>query len=652
MKKILVLFLISIAATAQLKVANVFGDHMVLQRDKPIKIWGWNNSGENVIINFNGQSQVAITDKNGEWSMSLSAVSSGNGALSMEIKDSNESINFSDILMGEVWLCSGQSNMEWRVGNSDNAQEELKKADKYPNIRHLEIPKATSFKIEKDFEDTDWSVSSSKTAGGFTAVGYFMAQKLHDELGVPIGLVHASWGGSHIETWISKEAMHNSDLFKDYAAQMPKNAEDASNSLIKNVIGRFHGYKDFDVSKINEVDYFKPNYDFSSWSDFNPLGQWDWKGVGGWRGSVFIQKEVEVSTEEALKTSVINFGTLYGDVSFYINGKLVGAGYYPEGVKVNLPENAWKAGKNSLLVKFSESKSPNQERGLGLYGGPSDFNVSIDGKEKLLMDSPWKTRPSWASPWHFTSWMNNAGTITYNAMIAPLIGLSIKGAIWYQGESNAGRAKDYQTAFPMMIKDWRKQWGEEFPFFWVQLATFGPFNDSNSGSNWAELREAQNMTLSLPKTGQAVITDVTDPKNLHPTNKQIVGERMAISALKVAYNENIVHSGPTFQSMAVKRGKAVLTFGNVGSGLKMNNKYGHLEGFEIAGADKKFYFAKSEIVGNTVVVYHPMVKSPKAVRYGWSNSPVDANLLNSANLPASPFRTDSWKGITEESNFE
>ncbi len=652
MKKILVLFLISIAASAQLKVANVFGDHMVLQRDKPIKIWGWNNSGENVIINFNGQSQVAITDKNGEWSMSLSAVSSGNGALSMEIKDSDESINFSDILMGEVWLCSGQSNMEWRVGNSDNAQEELKKADKYPNIRHLEIPKATSFKIEKDFEDTDWSVSSSKTAGGFTAVGYFMAQKLHDELGVPIGLVHASWGGSHIETWISKEAMHNSDLFKDYAAQMPKNAEDASNSLIKNVIGRFHGYKDFDVSKINEVDYFKPNYDFSSWSDFNPLGQWDWKGVGGWRGSVFIQKEVEVSTEEGLTTSVINFGTLYGDVSFYINGKLVGAGYYPEGVKVNLPENAWKAGKNSLLVKFSESKAPNQERGLGLYGGPSDFNVSIDGKEKLLMDGPWKTRPSWASPWHFTSWMNNAGTITYNAMIAPLIGLSIKGAIWYQGESNAGRAKDYQTAFPMMIKDWRKQWGEEFPFFWVQLATFGPFNDSNSGSNWAELREAQNMTLSLPKTGQAVITDVTDPKNLHPTNKQIVGERMAISALKVAYNENIVHSGPTFQSMAVKRGKAVLTFGNVGSGLKMNNKYGHLEGFEIAGTDKEFYFAKSEIVGNTVVVYHPMVKSPKAVRYGWSNSPVDANLLNSANLPASPFRTDSWKGITEESHFE
>lgn len=640
-------------ATAQLKLANIFGDHMVLQRDKPIKVWGWNNPGENVILNFNNQSTVAKTDADGNWAVTLGTVSSGGGSLSMNVIDADEAVSFSDILMGEVWLCSGQSNMEWKVGGVDNAAAELEKANDFPMIRHIEIPKSTSFKPEKDFIDQEWKVSSSETAAGFTAVGYFFAQKLTKELGVPIGLIHSSWGGSHIETWISKEAMLASDILKEYASKMPNDAVAGSKVWIKDVVGRFHGGdKNFDVSKIDENDYLKPDYDFSKWTNFNPMGQWDWKGFGSWRGSVFIQKDIEISDKEASKASEIHFGLLSGDITFYVNGKLVNSGFYPDEIKVNLQAGTWKPGKNSLLVKFSENGFPTEWRGVGLYGRPNSFSLDIEGVSKPLMNEPWKTRPSWKSPWYYASWMNNAGTITYNAMIAPLVGLGIQGAIWYQGESNAGRAHDYQKSFPLLIRDWRTHWKEEFPFFWVQLATFGAFNDSNSGSQWAELREAQNMTLSLPKTGQAVITDVTDPKNLHPTNKQIVGERMALSALKVAHDKNIVHSGPTYQNMSVRKGKAVLNFGNVGTGLKTNNKYGNLEGFEIAGADQKFYFAQSVIVGNTVVVSHPMVKTPKAVRYGWSNSPVDANLFNKEDLPASPFRTDSWKGVTEEEHFE
>jgi sialate O-acetylesterase len=655
MKRFLVLLfsVSSFNVSAQLKVANIFGDHMVLQRDKPIHIWGWNDANESVFVSFSGQSYTARTNAQGEWSINIDAQKANNKGSSLTIKDKDESFEFSDVLIGEVWLCSGQSNMEWKVANSDNAPAELIKADKYPNIRHIEIPKATSFNKEKDFEDSEWQVGSSETAGGFTAVGYFMAQKLSDELNVPIGLVHSSWGGSHVETWISKEAMLSSELFKKYAEELPIDAESGSKVWIKNVIGKFHnGNKEFDMTKINENDYLKSDYDFSKWSDFKPLGQWDWKGVGGWRGTVYIEKDIEITREDVAKFSEINFGSLSGHISFYINGELVNSGFYPENIKVSLQPNLWKTGKNSLLVKFAENGAPNEWRGVGLYGKPSDFNVKIGDEEKLLMMDTWKTRPSWSSPWYFTDWMNNAGTITYNAMIAPLVGLSLKGAIWYQGESNAGRAKDYQTAFPLMIKDWRSQWGEDFPFFWVQLASYGPENDSNSGSDWAELREAQSMTLALPKTGQVVIYDNTKPHDIHPTNKQFVGERMALSVLNVAYGKTLEYSGPTYKSMKVSKSRIILNFDHTGSGLKSSNKYGNLEGFEIAGADKKFYFAKSEIVRNTVMVSHPKVKSPVAVRYAWSNAPLDANLLNKEGLPATPFRTDTWKGITEETHFE
>jgi sialate O-acetylesterase len=619
----------SFCASAQLKVGNIFGDYMVLQRDKPIHIWGWNDAYENVIINYAGQSYATITNADGNWSIKLNAQSANKTGSVLIIKDNDESVKFSDVLIGEVWLCSGQSNMEWKVGDSDNAEAELKKANKYPNIRHIEIPKAISFQKEKDFDAREWKVSSFETAGGFTAVGYFMAQKLSDELDVPIGLVHSTRGGSHVETWISKEGMLSFDLFKKYAQEMPNDTESGSKVWIKNVISKFHsGNKEFDISKIEESDYLKAEYDFTDWTDFYPMGQWDWKGVGGWRGSVFIQKDIEISTDEASQPSEINFGALSGDISFYINGELVNSGFHPENIKVNLQPNVWKAGTNRLLVKFSENSSPMSSRGVGLFGNPADFNVTIGGEIKPLMKKSWKTRPSWASPWHFTSWMNNAGTITFNAMIAPLVGLSMQGAIWYQGESNASGAKDYQTAFPLMIKDWHRLWEEDFPFLWVQLAAFGPFNDGNLGLDWGELREAQSMTLSLSKTGQAVIIDNTTPYNIHPTNKQFVGERMALAALKVAYNKDIVHSGPSYESMPVKKGKVTLTFRNIGSGLKTTNKYDNLEGFEIAGSDKKFYFAKSEIVENTVVVSHGSVKSPVAVGYGLSNAPLDANLIN------------------------
>ncbi len=634
---------------AQLKVANIFGDHMVLQRDKPIKIWGVNSPGEKVNGLFHGKSYSTLTQSDGRWMLTLDALHEG-GPLSLEISDADETVIFSDLLMGEVWLCSGQSNMEWRLNNVDNAAAEIASA-KFPTIRHIEIPKATEFTPQAEFEDREWQVCSPETAANFTAVGYFFARKLTQETGVPVGLVHSSWGGSHVETWISKDAMLSSEVLGEYARKMPGNWAESDQKMERKTIAWFHGSENFDIRKLIEADYLSPSYDFSSWKSINPMYQWDWKGVPSFRGTVFIQKDVEMSKAAAETVTTMNFGQCTGDMWFYINGRLVHQGYHEDPINFKIPSGIWKEGANKILVKFSPNRKP-EAWGVGLYGNQADYFVRVGESTISLMNSDWKTRPSWESARTYKGWMNNEGSLLYNAMISPLIPLAIRGALWYQGESNAGRAFDYRASFPLLINDWRNKWGEEFPFYWVQLSSFGPFNDSNSGSAWAELREAQSMTLSLPHTGEAVTIDIGNPADIHPRNKQDVGLRLALNALQHTYHTNVVGSGPRYKSMQVKGGKVYLSFEHAGSGLTTAGKYGNLEGFELAGADQKFFFARSEIQGNQVVVWHPQVKSPKAVRYGWSDSPIEANLINKEGLPASPFRTDNWKGITEGKHFE
>ena len=260
--------------------------------------------------------------------------------------------------------------------------------------------------------------------------------------------------------------------------------------------------------------------------------------------------------------------------------------------------------------------------------------------------------PSFAEKHEYAHLMNNVGTSIYNAMIVPLIPFAIRGSLWYQGESNAGRAYQYRQSFPLMINDWRKLWNDQFSFYWVQLSSYGPYNDSNKGSGWAELREAQDMTLSLPKTGMAVTTDVGNPKDIHPTNKQDVAHRLAVNALKFDYGQDIVYSSPLYDHVSFDGNKAIISFKHAEGGLIVKDKFGYLKGFEIAGDDKVFYYAKAEIVGNQVVVSHPKVATPVSVRYAWADSPEDANLYNAAGFPASGFRTDTWPGITSKSKFE
>lgn len=651
-KRILTFFILFLflpfMVPAQLKLASIFGDNMILQRNKPILIWGFNSPQTLVKIKFADQEKEVKTNELGRWEVIFPARNLG-APLTLIISDQDEVIRVSDILMGEVWLCSGQSNMEWKLRQSLGGEEEIKIVNN-PLIRHIEIPKSLSFTPNMDFESKGWKLANPENAGNFTAVGYYFAKKIQQDLQVPVGLIHASWGGTHVETWISHSGLIESSVFKKYAEEMPKNWIQDSIFWEKKTIAMFHGNEHFDINQIDYKSFYSPVFNADNWMSKDPTGQWDWKGISSFRGNAFIFRKILVEKSLINQLSTFKFGKNRSIFSLYVNGKLVQHGFYGDQIQFSIPANTFREGENSLLIHFGENNRVTWGY-MGFDGPKQEFSLDFQTAKIPLMDKEWRIHPDWSAKRRYERWMNNQGTLCFNGMIAPIQGFPIAGVIWYQGESNTGRAKEYEISFPLMIKDWRAGWKDEFPFIFAQLSSYGPFNDSNSGSPWAELREAQLKTLKLPKTGMAVITDIGDPNDIHPLNKRDVGIRMALSAEKIAYNQDIVYSGPAFEKMDLVKNKAILTFKNIGSGLIAKDKYGYLKGFEIASNDGIFHFAKASIVADKVEVYHPSGLIPVMVRYGWSDSPIDANLYNKEGLPASPFRTDSLPGKTTFSRF-
>ncbi len=539
--------------------------------------------------------------------------------------------------------------MEWTVKQTDNFKVEKKNAN-FSQIRHFFVEHEVTLTPEKDLKSGEWKVASEETVGDFTAVGFFFAREIYQKVNVPVGLLHSSWGGSQIEGWISKEGMASNDEFKNYAQNLPNNWTDADAMQDKKL--RKQLFKsDFMPTAEDEKKYVSADYDFSKWHNTDsPLGQWDWKGIWAFRGTGFMARNVEISSEMVNQLTTLGLGIQDARNEIYINGKLVAEGVMKGVRKIVIPANTWKAGTNSLVVKFGKMIDP-AWYGSGLMGINDDLFVSA-GNVKISLANGWKLMPSFVDKHEYVHSSNNVGTSIYNGMIAPLVPFAVRGALWYQGETNAGRAYQYRQSFPLMINDWRKKWNDDFSFYFVQLANYGGYQNSNQGSNWAELREAQTMTLSLPKTGMAVIIDVGNPNDIHPTNKQDVGHRLAINALKKDYGQDIGFSSPIYDKVEFGAHNATISFKYVGGGLMAKDKFGYLKGFEIAGEDKVFYYAKAEIVGDKVVVTHPKNQKTFAVRYAWADSPMDANLFSVEGLPANSFRTDDWEEITRKVKFE
>jgi sialate O-acetylesterase len=633
----------------QVKLARLFSDHVVLQRQKPIPVWGWANPSESVTVSLGAQNKTVQADSGGKWTVEFAPMEAG-GPFELKVSAKSGNLIVKDILIGEVWLLSGQSNMEWTVKQSDNFAIEKKNAD-YPNIRHFFVQHNVEIEPQIDLKTGDWKISSSETVGDFSAIGFFFARQIYQKTKVPIGLVHSSWGGSQIEGWISKEGMLSSGELRDYGQHLPKNWVEGDAQLEKNVKKATLGDQNANPTLADEKKYLDVNYDFSKWIANNPMGQWDWKGIWAFRGNGYMARKVEIPAEFVEQETTLGLAENYSYNEIYLNGSQVFKGILKGKREIVIPRNTWKAGENRIVIKMNRAIEP-EWFGIGLSGSPDDVFVASKTEKIPLAKDNWYLMPSFAEKHEYSHSSNNIGTTIYNGMVAPIIPFAMRGVLWYQGETNAGRSFQYRQTFPLLIEDWRKKWNDDFYFYFVQLSSYGSNQNSNVGSGWAELREAQTMTLSVPKTGMAVTTDIGNPNDIHPTNKQDVGLRLAANALKHIYGQDVPFSSPLFESVKFENKKAIVSFNYVYDELTVKDKFGYVRGFEIAGVDKVFYYAQAVIEGDKVIVSSSKVQNPVAVRYAWSDAPIDANLYNSAGFPASPFRTDDWKGVTVGNKFQ
>ncbi len=625
---------IGFSGYAAITLPYFFSSNMVVQRDKPVKVWGTAAKNEGITVSFNGQKLQAKANAKGEWSVTLQPMAWG-GPYEMVIAGKKETKTFTNVLIGDVWICSGQSNMEWPLGDVSNTATEVP-ASSFPNIRLFTVEKDMAMAPKANVKQAAWQVCGPESSRYFSAVGYFFGKQLHKDLNIPIGLINTSWGGTNVQTWTSWDVMKERPEYKNADV----NAYAASMSGIDERKARFNTALQNDKGT-TEKWY---NNNVIGWKPIMQPASYESSEIGNADGIVWFKKEFDVNDLPANAHIVLSLGPVDDIDSTYLNGQLIGTGRVWNQDRVyTIPTGNLKKGKNTLTIKVVDGGG-----GGGLTGNADQLYIEVEGA-KIPLAGQWQYKPSVLStdfglkeigPNAFPSQL-------YNAMIAPLIQYAIKGAIWYQGESNADEAAKYKTLFPAMIRNWRSKWGYDFPFIWVQLANFMAASPEPAESAWAELRDAQHSALSLPQTGEAVIIDIGEAKDIHPRNKKDVGYRLALAAEKVAYNKDLVHSGPVYKSMQVQGDKIVLTFDHIGNGLVAKDKYAYLRGFTIAGEDKKFVWAQAQIVGNTIVVHNSFVKKPVAVRYAWANNPDDANLYNADGLPASPFRTDNWIMITE-----
>jgi sialate O-acetylesterase len=622
-------------AFAEVGLPKIFSDNMVLQRNRALKVWGWAGANESVTVTFNGQNVKSKADRNGNWYVALKPMAHG-GPFTMSIQGKSNIISYKNVLIGDVWICSGQSNMEWVIKSTNHAAREIAESN-YPKIRLFSVLKAMSYTPKTDLAGGTWTECNPQTVGDFSAVAYFFGRKLEQELDIPIGLINSSWGGTNIQTWISWDIMSQKGDYKQVdlksletlAVKYKANREKYEAALLA----------DRGLSE----KWYEPAASVADWMKATIPNEFAATPVGNDDGIVWFRKDFDVPAGAEGKSGVLHLGPIDDIDNTYINGKPVGseADWNKERV-YTIQAGVLKAGKNTLVVKVTDTGG-----GGGLYGSAGQVFLELDGK-RMSLAGEWLCRPSVLTS-EFgikDQGPNSFPSQLYNAMIAPITAYAIKGGLWYQGESNTFEAYAYRSLFSELINNWRNKWGYEFPFFWVQLANFKAPDAQPVDSDWAELREAQGMMLSLSQTGQAVIIDIGEANDIHPRNKQDVGLRLALAALKVAYGKDLVYSGPVYQSIKVEGNKAILSFTNTGSGLMTKDKYGYVKGFAIAGADKKFVWAKAYLEGNTVVVHSESVTTPVAVRYAWGNNPDDASLYNKEALPASPFRTDTWPGIT------
>ena len=624
---------------AQVRLPRLVRDSMILQRDANIRIWGWASKDEKIAVKFNNKSYKTKADADGKWMVTLPPMKAG-GPYTMDITGKNK-ISLKEILIGDVWFCSGQSNMVHQMNIHDVTYAKDIADANYPQIRHFWIPTLTNLQGPQDDLPTGyWKWANPQDVRPFSAVAYFFARRLYEKYRVPIGLINASVGGTPIEAWTSEEGLKD---FSTIQTTILKNKDTVYiNGLARNAsaVNAHRPIQVKDKGMTEPTKWYDPAYLPKGWHSINVPGYWEDQGVRDLNGVVWFRKEVDVPATMNGKPAKVFLGRIIDADVLYINGKQVGntTYQYPQR-RYAVPADVLKTGKNIFVVRVTNTAGKGgfvPDKPYCLFAG-SD-TVDLKGTWQYKVGEVFAPRTGTPGPYPINA--QSQPTALYNAMVAPVINYTIKGILWYQGEANTGRAEEYARLQPAQIVDWRNKWkNNDLPFFYVQLPGFMDYNYLPSESNWAMLRESQLKSLAVPNTAMVVAIDLGEWNDIHPDNKKDVGERLALAAEKIVYGENVVHSGPLYQSAVVEGNKVIINFTNTGSGL-MTKDGEELSEFSIAGADKKFVWAKAKIEGDKVVVWSEAVAEPKYVRYAWADNPVNPNLFNKEGLPASPFRTD------------
>lgn len=635
---VLAVFVIALSSTAQVKLPRLVSDNMVLQRDTDVRVWGWASSEEKITVSFNKKNYTTQAGANGDWQVTLPRLKSG-GPYTMLVKGNNNQVEIKNVMVGDVWVCSGQSNMELNMQRVEPLYKDLIADANNEFIRYFRVPYKYDFSTpSKDIASGNWQITSPETVREFGAVAYFFGKELYEKYKVPIGLINSSMGGSPIEAWLSEDALkqfphHLNEALKFRDANVITQLDNADRAMNNAWHTKLRLLDDGYVNK--ETPWYSYNYNSSDWPSMKIPGYWADSKLGSVNGVVWFIKEIDVPSSMAGQPAQLILGRIVDSDSVYVNGTFVGTtGYQYPPRRYKVPSNVLKEGKNKIVVRIINNS------GRGGFVEDKEYALYTD-KDTIDLKGDWRYRlGAKMDPMPGQIFIRWKPMGLYNGMIAPLTNFTIKGVIWYQGESNTGNPQEYEALLPALIKEWREKWKQgEFPFLYVQLPNFMMARPEPTESNWARFREAQAAAQSVSNTGMAVAIDLGEWNDIHPLNKLDVGKRLALVAQKVAYgDEKVVFSGPTYSSQQIDGDKIIVMFSNIGRGLVA--RAGELRGFAIAGPDKKFVWAKAKIDGDKVIVWNEQVAKPVAVRYAWADNPETANLYNAEGLPAAPFRTD------------
>jgi sialate O-acetylesterase len=612
---------------------------MVLQRDAPIPMWGWATPQSTITVTLAGRTERGVADAAGAWHMQVPALPAG-GPHVLTVSSDGATLTIRDVLVGDVWLASGQSNMEWPLSATTGGVAHAATV-RDAQLREFAVPRGWSMTPEQDLEGGAWASADPQRVERFSAVAYYFARDLRASLGVPIGIIHTSWGGSNIETWMSREALALSDSAWNAIVERDRAREATLRDVLRARIGELPTADGGLVD--GRAIWADPALDDASWDSVPVPSLWEQAGFAGLDGVAWYRTSFSLTEPESRQEVRIALGRIDDDEITWVNGAEVGRtrGYAQPRV-YTVPASALRPGRNNVTVRVVDGGG-----GGGMYGDALQFYIEI-GPTRRSLAGTWRFKVGSVSFQPDGQRINKIPTVLYNRMLHPLQRYPIKGVIWYQGESNANsdeQAGAYRALFTELIRSWRREWrgtAREFPFLWVQLPNFGAVDTvPPARAAWATLRESQAAALRLPHTGQAVTIDAGDPGDIHPRDKEPVGQRLARVARRVAYGEAVLASGPTYRRHTIRNGRVTIEFGDIGSGLESRSGSA-VRGFAIAGADGRWVWADARIDGDRVIVSSASVPQPVAVRYAWSNSPDRPGLYNREGLPAAPFRTDDW----------